>query len=80
MEELPDSTFESNNYPLIPNKGNLNEKDLKTFELNLKLRSLDYERIRLINYFSEAYNEIMTKKQIEKEINELYNEPYRYFK
>jgi hypothetical protein len=47
---------------------------------NTNINLLDYERESLIDYFTEIHKNTMTKSQVEKEITELYNEPFGYFK
>lgn len=41
---------------------------------------LTYEKDVLVNYFNDVYSKSIIKDQFEKEITELYNEPFGYFK
>lgn len=72
--------FDSKYFEFHTNPGSLDEKKFKEWQRNFALRELDFERTVIVNTFNETEKKTMTKDQIEKEITELYNEPFRYFK
>jgi len=84
LKYIPPSDFKSkyeNQIEIDPFKNNFDQKrKIAENEILTFKRLLDYERSLLISDFNEFYKDSLTKKQLEKEITELYNEPFGYFR